>query len=405
MRTPIGAESPKPSPPIAALRNPSGRRAGMRACSSGRLDGDSSTSTTSSGSRSASAASTWPARSGSPGPGGAGGSGRANPGGRRTRTRRDRRAPAPRTPPPARPAAPARRGCGAPRPGRRSRARSGCPRPRTARARTGTGGTPPPPPPARGRGRPAPRAPRRAPAGRWPANSGWSCGKPARAAERLLPDRAAELLRQLHQRRPRVGESAPAPTTSAGERASSTIPASSATASGAAARPPSTRTGAAGSRSDSAGSSQSSIGTITSAGPRAQARLVPRPRHRRRHVLRARRLLDRHRVVPGQPLQPPGEERLVRQVAAVLLAHDHHQRRAIHPRRGQRGHRVAEPGRGVHEHEGGLAAADRVAATPGRRPTPRAAPARSGSRPAWRPGTTPRSSPGWRRSWSSRARA
>ena len=85
MRTPIGADRPNPSPPIAALRKPSGRRAGMRACSSGRLDGDSSTSTTSSGSRSARAASTCPARSGSPGPGGAGGSGRAEPGGAPTR--------------------------------------------------------------------------------------------------------------------------------------------------------------------------------------------------------------------------------------------------------------------------------------------------------------------------------
>ena len=186
-------------------------------------------------------------------------------------------------------------------------------------------------------------------------------GEPGPRAERLLPDRAAELLRQLHQRRPRVPESAPAPTTSAGERDSSTIPASSATASGAAARPatdPHRRRRLA-----------VRLGGLEPVvhrhdherRPRSQPRLVPRPRHRRRHVLRARRLLDRHRVVPGQSLQPPGEERLVRQVAPVLLANDHHQRRAIDPRRGQRGHRVAEPGRGVHEHEGGLAATDRVA--------------------------------------------
>ena len=35
-RTPMAAGSAKPRPPIAALTKPSGRRAGMRACSSGR---------------------------------------------------------------------------------------------------------------------------------------------------------------------------------------------------------------------------------------------------------------------------------------------------------------------------------------------------------------------------------
>ena len=58
-----------------ALMKPSGAVAGMRACSSGRLDGVSSSRIASRGSRSASAASTWPARSGSPAAGGAGGVG------------------------------------------------------------------------------------------------------------------------------------------------------------------------------------------------------------------------------------------------------------------------------------------------------------------------------------------
>ena len=49
---------------------PSGAVAGMRACSSGRLDGVSSSRIASRGRRSASAASTWPARSGSPRRGG-----------------------------------------------------------------------------------------------------------------------------------------------------------------------------------------------------------------------------------------------------------------------------------------------------------------------------------------------
>ena len=63
---------------MAGLSMPSGCRAGRRASSSGRLDGDSSKTIASSASRSATAAKTCPARSGSPGPGGSGGSGRSN---------------------------------------------------------------------------------------------------------------------------------------------------------------------------------------------------------------------------------------------------------------------------------------------------------------------------------------
>src|SRR3954451_25078025 len=77
MRTPMDAGSAKPRPPIAALRNPSGARAGTRTSSSGRLDGDSSTITASTGRRSASAANTCPARSASPAAGGAGAGGRS----------------------------------------------------------------------------------------------------------------------------------------------------------------------------------------------------------------------------------------------------------------------------------------------------------------------------------------
>ena len=77
MRRPIAAGSAKPSMPIA-LTKPSGSVAAIRACSSGRLDGVSSTSIASRGRRSASAASTWPARSGSPSAGGAGGAGRCH---------------------------------------------------------------------------------------------------------------------------------------------------------------------------------------------------------------------------------------------------------------------------------------------------------------------------------------
>ncbi len=47
MRMPIAAGIPKPRPPIAGLRIPSGTRAGSRSSSSGRLDGDSSITTAS----------------------------------------------------------------------------------------------------------------------------------------------------------------------------------------------------------------------------------------------------------------------------------------------------------------------------------------------------------------------
>ena len=79
IRTPIAAGTAKPSIPIALMK-PSGAVAGMRACSSGRLDGVSSSRIASRGSRSASAASTWPARSGSPSAGGSGGAGRSRAG-------------------------------------------------------------------------------------------------------------------------------------------------------------------------------------------------------------------------------------------------------------------------------------------------------------------------------------
>ena len=86
------------------------------------------------------------------------------------------------------------------------------------------------------------------------------------------------------------------------------------------------------------------------------ARGVPRAGDRRRYVLRAHRLLDRHRIAAGEPVQLPGQERVERQVAPVLLAHDDHERRAVHARRRQPCDRVAEAGRGVQQHQRGLLA-------------------------------------------------
>ena len=278
MRTPIGAESPNPSPPIAALRNPSGRRAGMRACSSGRLDGDSSTSTDVLG--------------------------QALPqGGQHVAG-------------PQRLARPGRRGRLWPREPRRRRTRTGAHRPgqlrahrrrlgqqhqlggaavrlgrvvgherdpgalapRTARARTGTGGTPPPPPPARGRGRPARRAAARAQRAGGRRTAGGPAG--TRRARRTTPARpGSRASRPAPPAPPRSRPSRlPRPTTSAGERASSTIPASSATASGSAARPPPRAPAPPARGPTRRAASQSSIGTITSAGPRPGApRATPAP--------------------------------------------------------------------------------------------------------------------------------
>ena len=68
------------------------------------------------------------------------------------------------------------------------------------------------------------------------------------------------------------------------------------------------------------GRAQSSIGTITIAGPRAGGGLVVGAHDRAGHVLGARGLVGPHRVVAREPVQAAGEERLEREVAAVLLA-------------------------------------------------------------------------------------
>jgi GntR family transcriptional repressor for pyruvate dehydrogenase complex len=79
------------------------------------------------------------------------------------------------------------------------------------------------------------------------------------------------------------------------------------------------------------------------------------------HVLRPHRLIDPDRVVARQALQPPGQERLEREVAAVLLADEHDDRRAVLARRGERGDRVAEPRRRVQQRQRRRAARDGVA--------------------------------------------
>jgi hypothetical protein len=60
-------------------------------------------------------------------------------------------------------------------------------------------------------------------------------------------------------------------------------------------------------------------------------------------------------------VQPPGQEGVLRKVAAVLLADQDHERRAVQARGGERGDRVAEPRRRVQQRQRRRAAPDRVA--------------------------------------------
>ena len=89
--------------------------------------------------------------------------------------------------------------------------------------------------------------------------------------------------------------------------------------------------------------------------------LVRGPGDRTGHVLRADRLVDPDRILAGKPLEPAGEERLVRQVAAVLLADEHDERSPVDPRGCERADRVSQPGGRVQEDERGLASPDRPA--------------------------------------------
>ena len=231
-----------------------------------------------------------------------------------------------------------------------------------------------------------------------PANSRWSCGKPARRAEGLLPDRGVEALGQRDQGRPACARRRRRrrPPARASSRASSSA-ASSSIASSSAARERTTRAAAAAARSGgllgpvvlrddddrrAARGGRGVVGAHDGAG----------------HVLGAQRLLEGHRVVAREPVEPAGEERLEREVAAVLLADEHHQRRAVDARGGERADRVAEarPSCAAAPAPAPRARARSPSPSPPR--SPRAARARTSCRRAARRGTAPRSSPGWRRS-------
>ena len=99
------------------------------------------------------------------------------------------------------------------------------------------------------------------------------------------------------------------------------------------------------------------------------------------HVLGADREARPHRVLAGQPLQrAAGQKRLVRQLAAVLLADQNDQRGAAVAGVGDGVDGIAQTGGGVQVDERRLAAGQRVAGGDSRPPIPRANRARSGCR-------------------------
>ena len=181
-------------------------------------------------------------------------------------------------------------------------------------------------------------------------------------AERLLEDRAVEALGERDQRRPAlVAVRAGAGDRARGSSRASRTPASASTAAGSAACE----------RSSSAGPS------VSCGSGRGRRPVVHRDDHdrgsaggdglvvgaddRAGHVLGAGGLVAPDRVLAREAVQLAGQERVEREVAAVLLADDDHQRRAVGARGGDRGDGVAEAGRAVQQRERGRAAAERVA--------------------------------------------
>ncbi len=90
-------------------------------------------------------------------------------------------------------------------------------------------------------------------------------------------------------------------------------------------------------------------------------RRVPCAVDRAGEVLRPDRLLDRDGIRSREPFEAAGEERLVSEVAPVLLSDEHDERRSVDARRRQGADGVAETGGRVEEDEGRLVATDRPA--------------------------------------------
>ena len=90
-------------------------------------------------------------------------------------------------------------------------------------------------------------------------------------------------------------------------------------------------------------------------------RRVPSAVDRAGEVLRPDRLLDRDGIRSREPFEAAGEERLVGEVATVLLADEDDERRPVDARRRQGADGIAETGGRVEEDEGRLVATERPA--------------------------------------------
>ena len=90
-------------------------------------------------------------------------------------------------------------------------------------------------------------------------------------------------------------------------------------------------------------------------------RLVCGAGDRTRHVLRTDRLVDPDGILTGELVEAPGEKGLEREVAAILLADEHDERRAVHAGGRERRNGIAEPGSRMEERQRGLVAAEREA--------------------------------------------
>ena len=199
-------------------------------------------------------------------------------------------------------------------------------------------------------------------AGRWPAKCGWSCGNPARAPKDSCQTGQPETLRERDERLPRLGvvrAGADDERRRAGVRDQRRELGDGVRVDGRRRAPPAAA--AASSRVSSAAAAQSSIGTITIAGPRPvtaswQARATAPGTSCGAH-----RLVDPDRVVACEALQPAREERLEREMAAVLLPDEHDERRTVHARGRERADGVSEPGGRVQDRERRLVAPDRPA--------------------------------------------
>ena len=172
------------------------------------------------------------------------------------------------------------------------------------------------------------------------------------AAEGLLPDRAPELLGKGDGRGPRLGlvETRPDDDHRAFGAREQLSELCEKPRVGRTARR--TRRGAARCVTGSASADQSSIGTITRAGP-ALWQLRGRRARSPGHTLGTDRLVDPHGVLAREPVQLSRQERLAGEVAPVLLADDDHEGDPVDARGGERADRVAEAGGRVQDRERG----------------------------------------------------